>query len=318
MQITKSLSGRFRFLVPLLLVMIGACAQASSFSFEENQSDGTLTLQENGTPVLTFVGDMTLKDGVPEKFRREGYFHPIYDLNGSSLTSDFPKDHYHHRGLWLSWPWMLYRGEKVQLWHPSPLRHRFDRILKQSVGKQQATLRLRNNWVLDETPIGSEVWQLTVHPRSGNRRIIDVSITIRAKTDVILLRGKQRKKKGYGGLTLRTAPSLVGGRLRTDKGTLEGDTVQKTFNWVDLSTDKRGITLFAHPSNPNSPPPWLIRNSYGGVLNPEWPGLKRYKLKPGDPLTLRYRLVVHDGSLSGTDLQNVFRGWTGATDQKDR
>ena len=38
---------------------------------------------------------------------------------------------------------------------------------------------------------------------------------------------------------------------------------------------------------------WLVRNSYGGVLNPSWPGLTGKALAPEWTATLRYRIYVH-------------------------
>jgi len=301
---------RTHLLIPLLLFFAAtACAQKTSFTFSEDREAGRLILSEKGMPVLAFQRSPRLKEGVKTVYRRAGYFHPVYDLDGEPITRDFPEDHYHHRGLWLSWPWMSYRGRKVQLWHPSALRQEFDRYLRRETGPDRATLELRNSWVLEGTSIGSETWRLTVQARSGDRRVIDVQITVRAAEHPIKLRGKRRKKKGYGGLTLRTAPSLAGGRLMTDGGGLAGDTVQEHFQWVDLSSKQRGVALMAHPSNPNAPPPWLLRNSYGGVLNAEWPGLETYTLKPGEPVTLRYRLVVHRGRMAPGTLENVFEEW---------
>ncbi len=303
---------KLRFRIPFLVLFLfyaTACAQASPFSFSEDRERGTLTLLEKEQPVLTFNRGMQLKERVKEAYRRAGYFHPIYDLDGKPITEDFPDDHYHHRGLWLSWPWMKYRGEKMQLWHPSSLRQEFDRYLRKEPGTEQAVLELRNNWVLDDESIGSEQWQLTVHARTDDRRIIDVRITIRAAEHPVKIRGKQNKRKGYGGMTLGTGPALGGGRLVDDAGEGDRDAVQKPYRWANLSKDDRGVALLAHPGNSNSPPPWLIRNSYGGVLNPEWPGLEAYTLKPGEPVTLRYRLIVHDGSRSSDEIKNLYERW---------
>ena len=65
--------------------------------------------------------------------------------------------------------------------------------------------------------------------------------------------------------------------------------------WLDLSAEKHGFAMFAHPSHPGHPPFGFARKSYTGYLNFSWPGLEETVLEPGKPVTLRYRLLVHTG-----------------------
>jgi hypothetical protein len=286
-----------------------AADDKGGFELARDREAGTLTLKSSNGPVLSFVYKPRLKEGVDPKYRRTGYVHPLYDLDGEPITADFPKDHYHHRGLWLSWPRMWYQGQKVQLWQPSPLKQRFEKVLAKQMSPKRGRVELQNNWVLDGEPIGQARWTITAYPKKAGHRIVDFAFTLRALNKPIKLQGKTNANKGYGGLSVRTAPSLVGGRLLTNKGALNSDSVQKHYQWVDLANDQRGVAVMPHPGNVNSPAPWLIRNSYGGVLNPEWPGLKKTTLKPGQPVTLRYRVVVHRGKLESDKLNQLFKQW---------
>ncbi len=299
-----------RLLVAVLFVSTGLAVHAQTFSVTRDKEAGTFTLLENDQPVYTFNYKPQLKEGVNKKYRRAGYFHPIYDLDGKSITDDFPDDHYHHRGMWLSWPWMKYKGEKVELWHPSPLKQQFDRILDKKLTSDKGRIVLRNNWVLNGDVIGGERWMVTAYASSEQFRVIDVQISFGATEQPIKVRGKQNANKGYGGLTVRAHPSLKGARIQTDRGSRSGDATNKKFKWADISTEKRGIAVLVHPSNPNSPQPWLLRNSYAGILNPEWPGLKTATLEPGDEVTLKYRLIIHQGRLSADRIKELFQ--TGA------
>ena len=60
---------------------------------------------------------MQLPEGVPERYRRSSYIHPVYDLKGNILTDDFPGDHYHHRGLSWMWPKVFIDTARYDLWH---------------------------------------------------------------------------------------------------------------------------------------------------------------------------------------------------------
>jgi hypothetical protein len=303
----------------VLLAMAGPvfahdCDQADSakagdsFAFVDDAEAGVLTLQAAGEPIYGFVYKPKLKSGFAEAYRRMGYIHPLYGLDGHPLTKDFPSDHPHHRGLWVSWPKMEYEGQTVQLWHPSPLRQQFGRWLERDTGPDKATLELTNHWVLDGETIGHTRWRITTHRERSNYRAIDLTLTLRAGDKPIKLAGKPGRK-GYGGLCLRTASDLKGGRLVTDSGPVKGDIVAKDHRWADLSNNKRGVAILAHPANPNNPPPWLVRNTYGGILNPQWPGRREVTLKPGHPIKLRYRMIVHRGDLSQEKLNILFKQW---------
>lgn len=296
--------------VLLFIGTAGVVAESQTFSIHRDQDAGQFTLMEQDQPVYTFNYKPQLREGVDEKYRRAGYFHPIYDLDGKPITDDFPEGQPHHRGMWLSWPWMKYEGNKVQLWHPSPLKQVFDRVVDQKLTEDKARIVLRNNWVLKGEVIGRETWVVTAYTRSKQVRVIDVTLSVEASKKPIKVRGKQNNNKGYGGLTVRTHPSLKGVRMLTNKGYRTKDAVNEEFHWADLSTDRQGIAVLVHPSNPGAPQPWLLRNSYGGVLNPEWPGLDTKTLRPGNPVKLKYRLIVHKGRLEANEIQKLLE--TGA------
>lgn len=65
----------------------------------EESSDGIL-VTESGSKVLYYQRAALSKDG---KFARANYVHPLFGLDGSILTEDFPADHPHHRGVFWAW-----------------------------------------------------------------------------------------------------------------------------------------------------------------------------------------------------------------------
>lgn len=297
-------------LVGMLPPAAPAADDGGSFAFVDNEQAGALTLQEDGQPVFSYVYEPRLAEGVDEQYRRACYLHPIYGPAGEPLTADFPDDHPHHRGAWWSWPEMEVRGQNVQLWHPSPLRQRFARWRKQEVSAERAALVAENLWVLDGETVGRETVKVVAHPEEeGGRRAIDLTLTFEAVDDPIKLRGAPTDDKGYGGLSVRAATDFTGSAVRTSEGLVDGDTVQERYRWAELSGDGRGLAVFVAPDHPDYPPPWLIRSSYGGVLNPEWPGLPTATLRPGEPVTLRYRLYIHGGDADQADLERAYRAW---------
>ena len=127
---------------------------------------------------------------------------------------------------------------------------------------------------------------------------MDIEIILEALGGSLELQGSPDQSKGYGGLCLRGAPLFTHAVMTTDKGPLAKDATNAAFCWADLSTPDLGIAIFVSPSHPDFPTAWLIRNSYAGVLNPSWPGLKSVVLHPGSPVKLGYRLYIHHGDVN--------------------
>jgi hypothetical protein len=98
-----------------------------------------------------------------------------------------------------------------------------------------------------------------------------------------------------------------GGIIRNSEGGVNEKLVLwKPARWVDYSgpitaNAREGITLMDHPSNPNHPTVFHVRDDgwMGASLTFAGPRV----LKPGTPLRLRYGLYVHAGVPSVVDLQ---------------
>jgi hypothetical protein len=106
-------------------------APAPTFRFAE--IDGiSLGLWEGARPVLVYNHGLRSKAGVPADRTRSTYLHPLYGLEGEVLTDDFPKDHYHHRGLFWAWPHITVGGKEYSTWDIRGMEQRFERWLGQS------------------------------------------------------------------------------------------------------------------------------------------------------------------------------------------
>jgi len=157
---------------------------------------------------------------------------------------------------------------------------------------------------------------IRVHPADGPGRPVDVEVLLEAVGGPLELGGAPEENKGYGGLCLRGAPLFKGAALTTDKGLLKEDAINTVFLWADLSTADLGVAIFVHPGHPDIPIPWLVRTSYGGVLNPSWPGLRRAVINPDAPVTLRYRLYIHRGDVASGRVVEAYQAYAAASAQK--
>lgn len=295
-------------ILPLLLLFYSTMSQADSFRFDDDADHGRLTLREGDKPVLTYNYGEQLADGVDKKYARCSYIHPLYNLDGSVMTADFPKDHRHHHGVFWAWPQMKARGREVQLWLPDVLRNKFDRWIERKADENGATLTVENDWVLDgKEKVGHERVAISVFPATDVGRAIDITLTVQAIGGPIELFGPR-----YGGMNVRLVPEKKTGPWTTSAGVVRGDQMNKPFQWVDLSSDG-GLAVMVPPRHPDSPIKWLLRSSYGAVICAHWPSDSPYTLKPDHPVTLPYRLYVHRGDAEAGQVLSAYKAYAAKT-----
>jgi len=306
-------------LISMTLAGFTMINDSPQIEFTEDEAKGTLTLRDSQVEVLTYRFRNQLKRGVDPKYTRSCYIHPLYSLDGIVLTDDFPKDHLHHHGVFWTWPVVRTRGQHTQTWHPDTpsLRQHFARWLKQEVKNGAATLSVENIWKLDDNEVVAiETVTMHVLPADDAGRAIDLELVFQAVGGPLELQGSPDQNKGYGGLCIRGAPMFKGAALTTDQGLLKNDSTNIPFRWADMSTEKFGIAIFVSPGHPGLPTTWLIRNSYAGVLNVSWPGLKPAVLQPGKPAILRYRLYIHRGDASAGRVQLAYEKYLSLSQKK--
>jgi Family of unknown function (DUF6807) len=303
---------RAAFLVITLLGFLASAAMAQ-FTFVEDPSSGTLTIRDGKADVLVYRFGDQLKSGVDPKYTQSCYIHPLFSLDGQSLTDDSPADHLHHHGVSWTWPVVRVRGLNTATWEPKlpRLRQLFVRWLKREAEKDTFLLSVENAWKLEgKETVAKEIVTLLVHPADAQSRSIDLELTIEAVGGPLELQGTPAENKGYGGLCIRGAPVLTGTAMTTDEGPLKEDAIQTPFRWADLSTPDLGVAVFVSPGHPDFPPKWMIRNSYAGLINVSWPGLSPIVLKPAEPVTLRYRIYIHRGAAAAANVSAAYAAYT--------
>jgi len=286
--------------------------EPGGLTIDESNSEG-IVIMESGRGVATFVRADTLKPGVPPTYRRSCYLHPVYDLDGAVLTDDFPRDHFHHRGVSWAWPRVDVAGKRYDLWGIQGVKQRFVRVFGRQGGRVCAVLRVANRWVAEDRVLLDETVEVCAWRAGSDGRAIDVFLTFAAGEAPVTLGGQLEADKGYGGFNVRFA-----GRRDTvivgPDGRQPANVNRTKMAWSDLSgrfvpgsERVSGLAIFDSPGNPGFPSGWSNR-SYG-YLNPAWPGLDTYQIKSGVPLRLRYRVWIHRGDAAAgkvPEAQQVF------------
>ncbi|MDH7482615.1 MAG: PmoA family protein [Armatimonadota bacterium] len=277
----------------------------------ENVKAKQIVLKENNKPVLAFNYGMILAEGVPEDRRRSCYIHPVYGPNGELLSDDFPKDHYHHRGIFWAWPSVKIENKTYSLWSIVGIRQRFEKLLSVDLGPVYGKFSVRNGWYTDDgTKIMYEVVTVTAYRTTAVGRVVDIELEWTPVSKPITLDSSER---GYGGFSMRFAPrkdTIV----YTPKGQEKGDVDRVQFEWSDLSakfgdaSELSGVTIIDNPSNPVYPTAWS--NRYYGFLNPSFTGLGPVTIDSGKTITYRYRLWVHKGDALSGNAKEAFEAYT--------
>lgn len=283
---------------------------ADSFRFT-NVTDRSVALFEGARPVFVYNhGIMPPPEGAPADRARSSYVHPVYGLDGEVLTDDFPKDHYHHRGLFWGWPHVTISGQEHDLWALRGIEQRFERWLAREADAKAATLGVENGWFVGDRKVMREQVWLRAAPSGKDERVLDVELAWTPVNDAITLRGAPAKS--YGGLTLRFAPR-TNTVITTPLGQGDKDLTVTRLPWADLSArfagreQPSGAAIFIAPDHPDFPPEWLTRHY--GVLCVGWPGVKPQTFQPGQTIRCRYRVWIHRGAPDKAALERAWKAY---------
>lgn len=318
------------------------CPTGFQFQMENNT---TITLLENNQPVWTYVFGPKTGEHVPEQDSRRirsCYIHPLFGMNGEVLTDDFPTDHYHHHGIFWTWPHVGMEeadGNKVDLslWEDKGIKQQFVRWIDQNRTEDVATLSVENGWFIEKDAINdtndtnntngvnvitpekimSELVTIKTGPTKedpilGKTRSLDLEFTWIPLKGPITLRGAEGKS--YGGLTVRFRPRSRQTTITVPQGVAVGDLSETPLEWADFtsrfgkSEQRSGAAIFIPPTHPDFPPTWLTR--YYGPLCVGWPGVNGKTFQPGEPIQLHYRIWIHENSLETEQIQTEYKRYS--------
>jgi len=249
---------------------------------------------------LRYNYGVQLPPGVPEDRARCCYIYPLWTPGGVSLLGDFPKDHYHHRGLFWAWPDVRVAGTSYDGWMMRGLKT----VQKQYFAQLQSdgnapVLDVDNEWVAGGKTIATVHERYTIHASDGQSRTIEVALTLAATDAPLVLRGSHEDGKSYGGLSVRFAPRTQT-VIRTEKGISEKDEDLNAHDWAELEAvydgHKAALRIDNAAANDGGSPQWCLRHY--GFLGAAFPGKTKdrnaFTLEPGKPLTLRYSILLSD------------------------
>jgi len=284
-------------------------------------SAASLGLWEGQTPVLVYNHGPITHQTVPSKDHRRTracYVHPLYGLRGEVLTDDFPKDHYHHHGIFWAWPHIVIEGKEHDLWAGSTIRQEFIRWLAREAGPVCAVLGVENGWYVGSKKVMVErIWFWVYRTAQEKHRSMDIALYLEPTDQSVTLWGAP--EKSYGGLSVRFAPaSRPETEITTPTGRTTDDLLDTRLKWADFTSQmlgspfRSGATIMIHPQHPDYPPTWLTRHY--GAMCVGWPGVRPKTLHPGQPTRLQYRLWIHPSPMSVEEIAAAYEAFAGGAE----
>ena len=229
---------------------------------------------------------------------RSDYIHPLYGLNGEMLTNDWPDGgHPHHRGIFFGWPEVEYGSKRADIYALQRVFARPTGHITCKNGRDFAEIEAENRWMWEEKEaIVHAMTTIRAYRASSGERIIDLTLVLNALKDSITI--ATRFTNSYGGLNVRMAtPNNQDISSFSDTKNASPQRSWANFNGIfEGNTRPSGMTILQHKDNPEYPGVWMDYPNLSWI-QPTFPTPNtRYALNQNKPLTLCFRLIVHQGA----------------------
>lgn len=284
-----------------LALLLGLVSHASAEVTAE-RTDAGVTIKIDGQ----FFTEYLVCSG------RKPILWPVLSPSGKPVTRAYPmgeapnerKDHIHQRSIWFT------HGDVngVSYWHEmdggGTIRHReFVKVQ----GGETAVITTRNDWVGPDGQKVCEDERTLTFGRDGENRWIDFDITLKATDGPVKFGDTKEGTMGVRVWETLKVDAKQGGKIVNSNGQIDKDAWGKQASWVDyfgpVQGETLGIAMLNHPSSFRYPTYWHVRTYGLFAANPF--GVRDFKndktldgsytLKPGEPISLHYRLIFHKG-----------------------
>jgi hypothetical protein len=212
-----------------------------------------------------------------------------------------PESHSHHNSIWISHNDV----NGISFWNDQTKgRIVHQRIERFDDGETEASVTTLNSWNATNPAVAGLLAgrrRITVQTLPKDEWLLIVDLQLEAKGEEVTL-----GKTPFGLIGVRMAKTIGvndgGGTIRNSEGALN----EPEILWKPIE----GITLMDHPTNPNHPTIFHVRNDgwMGASLTFSGPR----SIQRGRPLALRYGLYIHRGMPKPEFIEQQWRRFSAA------
>lgn len=273
-----------------------SCGSYNKSPFRFREEANGISLTEDDQPVYWY---QKMPKSLTGEYVCNNYLHPLYSLEGDTLTEEFPPDHTFHRGIFWAWHQLFLDGRNLgDGWTNQGISYQVAEV-KTKADSGSAILETTVMWQSDslenKKAFIREHTRITVSGKNADGRRINFEITLIPLSEGIEI-GGSADEKGYGGFCSRIKMPddlcFVSGTDSITPQNLQieaGDRMTFTGSFGN-SRGRNSLTIISNPENPGYPEKWILRRK-GSMQNIVFPGRDRMKLEK--PLTLKYSIVIH-------------------------
>ncbi|MDA1047011.1 MAG: PmoA family protein [Verrucomicrobia bacterium] len=308
-------------LLPSILLLFGLLPAEAKESISLKQTEKTISLMRGEKPILTYhIAEVPPPNGVDPIYNRSGFIYPMHAPSGGIVTGIHPDDHYHHIGLWHAWVNTKYDDKKgPDFWN---LGRRTGRIRHAKVKETRDAgftvvqehlgyldgIKAEPTVILNETLLVDAAFV-------GGANVIDYAMTQKNLTTKPLVFPAYR----YGGGLAYRAPHSWN-KKNSDYLTSEGldrtNSHATRARWVAMhgpAEEAKGedatVAILCHPKNHDAPQ--RIRTWDNGKVFFNYVPVQEtgWSIQPGKSITLRYRIVILDGSADAKGIEARWKAY---------
>ncbi|MFQ6133893.1 MAG: PmoA family protein [Armatimonadota bacterium] len=314
-------------LASLASLVVWPCVPAFADSpFGWVDEDGALKLLCNDRPVLQYnYGVVEPPEGVGRAFARNAYMHPVWNPAGRVVSGDFPRDHYHQRGVFFAWVKTEFGDLHPDFWNLGKLTGRiwFQQLPIRFAEEEAAGFVAEHQWQArrgeEWVPVLNETWRVTVHAPQEDQPehwVFDLTSEQECATDTPLVLPQHY----YGGMCYRGHDDWIDAReavwALTSEGRQRAEANETNARWCcmggPLEGGWGGVTIMDHPRNPRHPNRVRVHPRYPFFIY-VLPQAESYTIEPGERLVLRYRFLIHSRQPDAAALEQAWQEFAGST-----
>jgi len=256
--------------------------------------------------------------GVAPEFIRSGYIHPMFSPSGKLLTEDFPRDHHHHKGIWMPWTSTEFDGHHVDFWNLAAKQGtvQFAGFAGQASGPVFGGFKVKHEHIDLQQPNGGEVvldeiWDVRLWaaggPKGGMWLWDLTSEQVNVAESPLLLNAYR-----YGGIGYRGPKEWIDANyvVLSSEGKTKKDGHTTTSKWCAHSGAIDGkwttVVVMCSPKNERFPEPMRIWDSGGCFFNYCPVQKEPLSMDPGVKHVFRYRFFIYEGEI---DAKLAERAW---------